>query len=524
MEPKRRDDRPYDYLILGAGPAGLQLAHFLERAGRDYLVLERGATPGNFFRRFPRHRMLISINKVYTGYEDQETNLRWDWNSLLSDDPELLFRHYSPRYFPDAGLMVQYLCDFARRGKLRVATNTEITRVTKDGLFYLTDSEGRTRSCRRLVVASGVSRPYIPPIPGIELTESYSEVSVAPEDFRGQRVLVIGKGNSGFETAQNLIETASLIHVLSPEPLQMAWKTHFVGHLRAVNNNFLDTYQLKSQNALIDATINRITKRDGKYIVAVSYSHAGGEQEELTYDRVISCTGFRFDASIFDATCRPALVIRDKFPAQTSEWESTNVRDLYFAGTIMQMRDYRKVTSGFIHGFRYNVRALNRILEQKYHGVPWPESTCPATPEGILEALLRRINRSSALWQQFGFLGDLVVVPPQGGAARYYEELPVDYIHNSSFGRESSYYVLTLEFGKVQGDPFNIPRLPVPEHAERSVFLHPVVRHYSGGELLSELHLLENLFGEWHNDDLHKKPLLAYLDAELIGAPAAVAM
>lgn len=32
-----------DYLIIGAGPAGLQLAALLERDGRDYLVLERGA-------------------------------------------------------------------------------------------------------------------------------------------------------------------------------------------------------------------------------------------------------------------------------------------------------------------------------------------------------------------------------------------------------------------------------------------------------------------------------------------------
>lgn len=56
-----------DYLVIGGGPAGLQLAYFLEQAGRDYLLLEAGRTPGTFFRNFPRHRRLISINKPHTG-------------------------------------------------------------------------------------------------------------------------------------------------------------------------------------------------------------------------------------------------------------------------------------------------------------------------------------------------------------------------------------------------------------------------------------------------------------------------
>jgi choline dehydrogenase-like flavoprotein len=72
-----------DYLVIGAGPAGLQLGYFLQQAGRDYLTLEAGNAPGTFFRTFSRHRSLISINKPHTGEADPECNLRigWNWTS-----------------------------------------------------------------------------------------------------------------------------------------------------------------------------------------------------------------------------------------------------------------------------------------------------------------------------------------------------------------------------------------------------------------------------------------------------------
>ncbi|MYX42690.1 NAD(P)-binding domain-containing protein, partial [Streptomyces sp. SID89] len=163
-----------DYLIIGAGPAGLQLAALLERDGLDYVVLERGSGPGTFFTTYPRHRRLISINKVNTGCTDPELNLRMDWNSLLSDDPRLLFGRYTDRYFPHADDLVRYLADFADRTGVRVEYGTDVVRVSRaQGVFTALDAGGRTWRARRLVVATGVSRLNVPPVPGIELAERY---------------------------------------------------------------------------------------------------------------------------------------------------------------------------------------------------------------------------------------------------------------------------------------------------------------------------------------------------------------
>ncbi len=510
-----------DYLIIGAGPAGLQLAALLEAEGRrSYLVLEGESVPGAFFTRFPRHRQLISINKPHTGSDDPELNLRLDWNSLLTDDDSLLFKHYSRRYFPHADDMLRYLADFARTVKVRY--DTRVTRVSRDEAGFTVRAGDDTFTAKRLVVATGVSRPYEPDIEGFELVERYDEMPVDPDDYLDQRVLVIGKGNSAFETADALMETTTVIHVAGPSAVRMAWRTHYVGHLRAVNNNFLDTYQLKSANAILDGDIRRIERAGDGYRVTFSFSRADEVVKELRYDRVLACTGFRFDASIFDGSCRPELVIRDRFPAQTDEWESVNVPDLFFAGTISQVRDFKKSTSGFIHGFRYAVRALHRILERRYAGEPWPAGKLDATPESIADAVIERVNRTSALWQQFGFLADVVTVA--GADARYHEEVPVDYFARAGLGPAEHAFVVTLEYGPEhdQVDPFDITVRRVAQdvagQAHAAAYLHPVVRWHRDGRVAGVHHLAENLENQWDRPDVHVRPLRAFVERCLAGA------
>ena len=509
----------FEYLIIGAGPAGVQLGYFLEKMGRDYLILEAGEVPGTFFKTFPRHRKLISINKVYTRYDNTEINLRWDWNSLLSDSEEMLFKHYSREYFPHTDNFVEYLNDFAQKFHLKIKYNCQVARIAKDEKFMVMNGNGDVYSAAHLIIATGLSQPYAPPIPGIELAENYTEVSVNPEDFINQRVLIIGKGNSGFETADNLTATAAIIHIASPTPLAMAWKTKYVGHLRAINNNFLDTYQLKSQNGVLDASITNIKRQDDQFMVSFAYTHASGEQEDLIYDRIIVCAGFQFDDSLFDDSCKPELTIDNRFPAQTSEWESVNIKHLYFAGVLMHMRDYKKKQSGFIHGFRYNIQALHHILEHKYHHQDLPSQRIDLTPKHLTEAILQRVNFSSGLWQQTGFLCDLIVVSDRNQEAQYFEDLPKDYIHDSELGQSTHYYTISLEFGydvDKMPDPFAINRVHKDDvdNAAQSAFLHPIIRRYCGDALICEHHVIEDLASEWV-EEIHIQPLLNFLQEKL---------
>ena len=507
----------YNYLIIGAGPAGLQMGYFMEKGGEDYLMVDGAANAGSFFEVYPRHRTLISINKVCTGIDDAAINFRYDWNSLICDNEELLFKNYSKRFFPPADKMVQYLKDFAQHYNMNIRFNTHIVNVTKsDGIFLVEDQNSGVLRCKNLLVGTGVAKEYIPDnIPGVEHTIPYSKVSLDTDDFYNRRILIIGKGNSAFEMADHLIETTASIHLTSPEPLKLAWKSHHVGHLRAVNNNFLDTYLLKSQNGLLEARVTNIAKLDnGKLRVDFNMTRAHGAKCSYDYDQVILSTGFQFDNSWFDEDTRPDLAY-GRFPDMTSEWESTNTENMYFLGTIMQMRDFKRTQSSFIHGFRYNVRALYKILRLKNLGEPWPAVELDYEVEAVRDHILDRLNRASALWHQPKFFCDVMVVNKDRNKVSYLNELSYDYLADSEIGKEEEYFQVCLEYGPDHPDfPFEFDRYAESGKADLNPQLHPIIRHFRNGEKVAEHHVLEELEGIW-KDDVFVQPLHDFLIQQL---------
>ncbi|MEV6325439.1 NAD(P)-binding domain-containing protein [Nocardia sp. NPDC051787] len=491
-----------DCLVVGAGPAGIQVGAHFAAGGARVQVLEGAPRVGDFFARYPRSRRLISFNKVGTLWDDPELNLRWDWNSILTEEsaagPVLQFRDFSADLYPPADAMVRYLDEYVRRYHVPVRTESRVRMIRKTGdeEFEVEIAGGEVLRCRFLVVASGWTKPYVPGIPGIDLCEGYETASLKPEDYRGQRVLVLGKGNSAAEVAEAAVESAAIVHMASPEPVRLAVRTHHPGGMRLHLARLLDMYQLKLLNAILDCRVTDISQDEAGYRVAVEYSHADGERDILRYDRVIRCTGFRFDASIFDASCRPALCIDKRLPELTPTWESVNVPGLFFAGTIAQADDFRVAGSGFIDGFRYNVRTLHGLLRERYFDEPYPSEQISGEPTALADDMLRRASQSSALWLQFGYLCDVFDIASDG-TATVWREWPTRDLPGRWRSRRCV-YTFTLEWGRPRGDVFAIHRHPSAADAAESVFLHPVVRQWRYGQVVATHHVLEDLLGVYH--------------------------
>ena len=500
-------------LIIGAGPGGLQLAHDFSKLEIPYILLERSSKAGSFFERYPRHRQLISINKVYSDAASEEEKLRFDWNSLLCDDPEMLFRNYNKEFFPPAESLVEYLNDFVKHYNLNIKFNSEVICIERNAEgFQVTLKDKNIITCDRLFMATGRAEAYKPNIAGIEYCEAYDEFSTNPEDFENQRVMIVGKGNSAFETADCLMNHTKSIHMCSPSPIRLAWKTHYVGHLRAVNNGLLDTYQLKSGNTILDAHLLSVTKEsDGSLNAHVKYVHAENQERKIKVDRVLLCTGFRLDKSTFSDCCLPEMREDDKFPLISEDWQSTNVKNMYFVGNLSHGLDYEKTFSGFIHGFRYNARALAKLIAFQQYQQDWGAYSIRFNVEDFMSHIFKRVNNSSALYQQPGFIGDLISIDSDNEKLEWYEDIPILFTLKNGWMDKKHFWTLVLDYGKNEHlDPFNIQRFPHSKGGDDSTFLHPILCRYVDGELVSSHHVSQDLENDW-NGLRFEVPLRSFL-------------
>jgi len=546
----------HDYIVVGAGPAGLQLGYFLKKAGRDYAIIERANISGSFFAIYPRHRKLISINKRHTGKTNREFNLRHDWNSLLSDDYSLRFTHYSRELFPDSLTYVRYLNDFETKLGINVLHNKDIQNITKlaevdpgdaitDVRFRMQDQHGNIFTCKTLIIATGMWSPNLPTFEGVELVEGYETVSVDAEDFEGQSVLILGRGNSAFELADRIYGSTNYVHMLGRSRVRLSWATHYVGDLRGVNNAILDTYQLKSLDGMLEAPIEelRVQRSGARYVVSVrngtgmyesSKSHDNFALRE-PYDRIVRCLGFRFNDTLFSGESMQVSRSKgrkNKYPRIQYNYESVDVPGMFYAGTVTHSLDFRKAAGGFIHGFRYTVRALHHLLEKRNHNVPWPFRSGHVTD--LVPFIIKRINEASGPYQMFGRLCDVIAL--RGDTFDYFEEFPSNLIYafeQYTGSAVSEIIVVSLEYGAnfsaPEADPFRVGRATgEPADAARSNFLHPVFYYYKQLPSKSAMkarapwetlprpdrlhHTVEDFLTHWDMPYSHVLPLRRFLE------------
>lgn len=501
----------FDIVIIGAGPGGVQLALTLEeirrRARTDikYCVIERGSAPGSFFRRFPVHGQLISNNKLYSGRNPQSRFAeRFDWNSLITQERAILTRNYSRDFYPRREVICEMLQDLCSRYDIPIRCNVTVASVEQeaDGAFLIATDRGPIRS-RLTVIATGL-KPLKAAIPGIELATPYADMNPAAH-YRDKHVLIIGKGNSGFECAKDILNEASVIMLASRSPVRLAFQTHYVGSVRSTNTVPIENYQLKHHAAILDCEIRLIERVADTYSVTVAYEHANNEVESLQFDAVIAATGFTGNLEVIDqAVDVPRL--HGKFPDVDADFGCRGVEGLYFAGALTHGHDYRAFSSsGFIHGFRYNSIILAHHLAEKLGVV----EAQPRVADGrLLDHLIGEFEEDAAIYLQPGYVGRCYRSTHDGAwldlgyrTRRWFE---------AASAADSSLLLATLEYGDIHAFP-NVMEIPrTPGDPDKSVHIHAAVRARSAGRS-REIHLEESLLNRFGAIAANRRRLEGFL-------------
>ncbi len=184
-----------DVVVIGGGQAGLAAGYYLRRTGLSYVLLDAGTAPGGAWRHtWPSLRLFSPAQ----------------WSSL----PGRLMPGGIDAY-PTRAEALAYLEDYERRYALPVERPVRVSGVYHAPDALRVEADAGTWRARAVISATGTyEAPFIPDVPGrlrFRGRQLHSADYRGPDAFRGQRVLVVGGGNSGAQILAEVSEVADAI-------------------------------------------------------------------------------------------------------------------------------------------------------------------------------------------------------------------------------------------------------------------------------------------------------------------------
>ncbi|MBS1915370.1 MAG: NAD(P)/FAD-dependent oxidoreductase [Bacteroidetes bacterium] len=181
-------------LIIGASISGLACAATLKKKNIEFLLIEKSA-------------------QVATPWRNHYERLHLHTSKHFSNLPYKKFDGSIPKY-PSRQQLVAYLEDYQKTFDIHPIFNTEAISVYRQNEYWITETNNEIYKSRFLIMCTG---PYGTPrkvsIKGMETFPGkilHSSEYKTGKDFSGERVLVIGFGNSACEIAIDLVEQGAI--------------------------------------------------------------------------------------------------------------------------------------------------------------------------------------------------------------------------------------------------------------------------------------------------------------------------
>ncbi|MFD0269340.1 ArsO family NAD(P)H-dependent flavin-containing monooxygenase [Streptomyces sp. NPDC127106] len=281
-----------DVVVIGGGQSGLAAGYHLRRLGIEHVILDAAAAPGG-------------------AWQHAWESLRLFSPAQYSSLPGRLMPVQPGETYPDAAHVVSYLADYEKRYELPVRREVWVEAVHRDGAHLRVETDCGDWQARAVISATGTwTRPFLPAVPGSRDFTGRQLHTVqyrSPAAFTGQRVIVVGGGNSGAQIAADLARadvhltwaTQRLPRYLADDIDGRALFDHATARRRALDDGRTDTGGVASLGDIVAVPPVRAARDAGRLtaepmfarLTATGVEWSDGSQTEA--DVVIWCTGFR---------------------------------------------------------------------------------------------------------------------------------------------------------------------------------------------------------------------------------------
>ena len=181
-------------LIIGAGISGLASAAALQKKHIEYIIIEKQ-------------------NQVASAWRSHYDRLHLHTSKRFSHLPFKKFGKTIPRY-PGRQEVVDYLDDYRKEFNIHPVFNTAARSVRRESEHWITETDAGGIVSKYLIMATGAyGRPKPVSFPGMDTFPGrilHSFEYKTGKDFTGQKVLVVGFGNSACEIAIDLYEQGAI--------------------------------------------------------------------------------------------------------------------------------------------------------------------------------------------------------------------------------------------------------------------------------------------------------------------------
>ena len=245
-----------DYIIIGAGQAGLAMGYYLKKSQKEYLILDAN-------------------NEIGAPWLKRWDSLKLFTSSEFNNLPGKKFPHQKG-YYANKYEVADYLKNYVEEFNMPIAFNQKVSSLKKEGDFFIVRSDTQEYRAKNVIVATGpFHTPFTPAFHtkiDDKVIQIHSEHYKSPKQLQNGDTLVVGAGDSGVQILDEISNTNRNVYFsgntnIKSLPQEFLGKTLWwwfsrVGFLTAPKYSWIGKKISKGIQPIIGTDVKTLFKKD----------------------------------------------------------------------------------------------------------------------------------------------------------------------------------------------------------------------------------------------------------------------